>query len=107
MLDQKGLDLLDLWLRSLLWEGEVPFSQAEERSGETKLPTLDIHRLKGRLMMKDGKKQLIQGVREVFEIFDAPNQETQDHANGKLVLIGRGLKDVDLMGSLEWFISQG
>lgn len=104
--------MLDLWLRSLLWEGEVPFpphSQAEKRSEEITLPTFDIHRLKGRLVMKDGKKHLIQGVREVFEIFDAPNQETLDHGNGngKLVLIGRGLRGVDLGGSLEWFISQG
>lgn len=78
----------------------------EERPEETKLPTLDIYRLKGRLVMRNGKKQLIQGVREVFEIFDAPNQET-DHVNGKLVLIGRGLRDVNLKESLEWFISQG
>lgn len=56
--------------------------------------------------MKDGKKHLIQGVREVFEIFEAQNQETLDHANGKLVLIGRGLKDANLRESLEWFISQ-
>lgn len=102
--------MLDLWLRSLLWEGEVPFPpqpQAEERSEKMKPPTLDIHRLKGKLVMRSGKKQLIQGVREVFEIFDAPNQETEDHVNGKLVLIGRGLRDVDLRRSLEWFISQG
>lgn len=111
MFDQRGLDLLDLWLRSLLWERDIPFPpqlRAEERSEETKSAALDIHRLKGRLVTKDGKKQLIQGVREVFEIFDAPNQETLDHVNnGKLVLIGRGLKNVDLGGSLEWFISQG
>lgn len=99
-----------MWLRSLLWEGEVPFPpelQADkscEEKGKSLL--LDIHRLKGRISTKDGKQQLIQGVREVFEIFDAPNQEVFDHVGGKVVLIGRGLSGIDLKGSLDWFISQ-
>lgn len=79
----------------------------DENSEEKKeSSTLDIHRLKGRVAMADGKQQLIQGVREVFEIFDSPNKETLDHVDGKLVLIGRGLKDLDLKESLDWFILQ-
>jgi hypothetical protein len=110
VLDQKKLDMLDVWIRSLLWEGEVPFPSRLEVDGDTeeKKPSgLDIHRLKGRLVMEDGKQQIIQGVREVFEIFDGPNQEGPGHGEGKLVLIGRGLKSVDVGESLNWFISQG
>lgn len=109
MLDQRGLDFLDTWIRSLLWEGEVPFPpllDTDESLEEAKSSTLEIHRLKGRVVTKEGKQQLIQGVRDVFEIFE-PNQGCLGYADGKLVLIGRGLKDVDLMGSLNWFISQG
>jgi hypothetical protein len=110
VLNERKLDLLDAWIRSLLWEGEVPFppqSQVEEGTEEKKPSELDIHRLKGKLAMEGGKQQLIQGVREVFEIFDGPNQEGLGLVEGKLVLIGRGLKSVDLKGSLDWFISQG
>ncbi|RPB13862.1 cobW-domain-containing protein [Morchella conica CCBAS932] len=110
LLDQRQLELLEMWLRSLLWEGEVPFPpelQTDKSCEEKgKSSPLDIHRLKGRISTKDGKQQLIQGVREVFEIFDAPNQEVFDHVGGKVVLIGRGLSDVDLKGSVDWFISQ-
>ncbi|KAI5841182.1 CobW/HypB/UreG, nucleotide-binding domain-containing protein [Morchella snyderi] len=110
LLNQRQLELLEIWLRSLLWEGEVPVLpklQTVKSCEEKGRPSLlDIHRLKGRISVKDGKQQLIQGVREVFEIFDAPNQEVVDHIGGKVVLIGRGLSGVDLKGSLDWFISQ-
>ena len=98
---------MDAWLRSLLWEAEVP--------GPPKGPSdhvlgvlgkVDIHRLKGRAIMKTGKTLLIQGVRDVFEIYDAPSPRDGEDG-GKIVLIGRGLRDVDLRGSLEWFLSQG
>lgn len=56
--------------------------------------------------MKIGKTLLIQGVREVFEIYDAPSSRDGGEDGGKIVLIGRGLSDVDLRGSLKWFLSR-
>ncbi|RPB03229.1 cobW-domain-containing protein [Choiromyces venosus 120613-1] len=110
-LDEEMLDSLDAWIRSLLWEVEVPSPSKEPGDrvlgDSSKQPILDIHRLKGRAITKTGKALLIQGVRETFEIFDAPDQNSAIKAQGKLVLIGRGLRDVDVKESLEWFLSRG
>ncbi|KAG0636395.1 hypothetical protein HOY80DRAFT_925830 [Tuber brumale] len=110
-LDGEMLDSLDAWIRSLLWEAEVPSPSkkaGDQVSGHSsKQPILDIHRLKGRAITKTGNVLLIQGVRETFEIFDAPDQNSATKAEGKLVLIGRGLRDVDVKGSLKWFLSRG
>ncbi|CUS09522.1 unnamed protein product [Tuber aestivum] len=107
-LEEGMLDSLDAWIRSLLWEAEVPGSSKKPGDRDSrKQPILDIHRLKGRVITKTGKVLLIQGVRETFEIFDAPDQNSAMKAEGKLVLIGRGLRDVDVKESLEWFLSRG
>jgi hypothetical protein len=68
--------------------------------------TIDIHRMKGRVIRDDGKPFLIQGVREVFEIFEAPGNDGTAVA-GKLVLIGRGLKKAELENSIEWSVVSG
>jgi len=59
-----------------------------------------VHRLKGRIIRDDGKSFLVQGVREVFEIFEEPSNGVKTLA-GKLVLIGRGLRSEDLARSVE------
>lgn len=90
------LPLVDKWLRSVLWESEVP--GAGDAAG------LEIHRLKARLVLQNGEVKMVQGVREVFEIFDAPTQTNEALAasppqTGKLVLIGRRVQAVDLQSS--------
>ncbi len=76
----------------------------------------EIHRLKGRLRFDDGTVKMVQGVREIFEIFDCKStmanrtansngeeaQETRqgDNVEGKLVLIGRGLQELPWANSL-------
>ena len=57
----------------------------------------EIHRLKAKLYMQDRSVKIVQGVREVFEILDAPQQTPQDTQTssveqGKVVLIGRNLQ---------------
>lgn len=61
-------------------------------------PTLEIHRLKGRLVLDSGKTKILQGVREIFEIVDAPHPSQQEDDAGagstkknKIVFIGRHL----------------
>ncbi|KAF2091791.1 vitamin b12 biosynthesis, cobw-like protein [Saccharata proteae CBS 121410] len=97
------LDLLDAWLRSVLWESVLPSPQPSSNTASTLAPTpshpsFEIHRTKGRIPLTGnpgGSLKLIQGVREVFEILDAPlgtdGGEGEGKAEvGKVVLIGRG-----------------
>ena len=98
------MELLDAWLRSILWEGRVPFSDTDCYQ------SVAIHRLKGRVVREDGRVMLIQGVREVYEIFDASERGmvvARDNLLGKIVFIGRKLEGVDIGGSLRWFVLEG
>ena len=62
---------------------------------------MEIHRLKARLVFKNGDVKLVQGVREVFEIFDGDKSRSGEDGtdavsqSGKIVLIGRGVTGVD------------
>lgn len=87
---------VDKWLRSVLWENELP-------NDDTKHATpLEIHRLKGRLVLQSGGTKIIQGVRELFEIFDSPGASDGEGASktGKIVLIGRHVTDFGFEKSL-------
>ncbi|BFZ62937.1 hypothetical protein YB2330_004049 [Saitoella coloradoensis] len=93
------LEHLESFIRSLLWEGSIPTlpsSQHEEG-------TVEIHRLKGRIVMKDSRRWILQGVREVYESF--PQEEGQDVGDGKIVLIGKGLDENLLKKALNaWLV---
>jgi Cobalamin synthesis protein cobW C-terminal domain len=86
--------LVDAWLRCVLWENSLPPAGGDgPSSGPRKL---EVHRLKGILALDDGSFQIIQAVREVFEIRDAENmsRETSSAAGPdqcKIVIIGCGL----------------
>lgn len=88
--------MVDKWLRRVLWDNELPNDTAEHKS------SFEIHRLKGRLALEDGTTKIIQGVRELFEIFDAPTSSEGDGASqaGKIVLIGRHVIDFNFEKSL-------
>lgn len=75
---------MDVWLRSVLWDSELP--------GFPSAAPFETHRLKGRLVLKGGAVKMIQGVREIFEILDQErNGEDQVPQEGKIVVIGRHL----------------
>ncbi|KAK3400149.1 CobW/HypB/UreG, nucleotide-binding domain-containing protein [Sordaria brevicollis] len=93
-LTSSQVEKLDAWLRSVLWENVLP---GHENVAGT--PAFEVHRLKGRLVLEDGSEKMIQGVREIFEIFDSPDS-SESQAAGKLVLIGRHLVDFDFPTSL-------
>ncbi|PGH09250.1 hypothetical protein AJ80_07727 [Polytolypa hystricis UAMH7299] len=108
------LTLIDSWLRSILWDRHLPSSSpsslSSTPSSDSKALDFEIHRLKGILHLTDGGSvQIIQGVREVFEITDSPNTAPQASTSDvcKVVLIGRGLgEDSELwQGSLEHVLS--
>lgn len=97
----EAMDLLDAWLRSVLWDSKLLNVSG---SGQP----FDIHRLKGRIVLSDGSTRLIQGVREVFEILDEKDTTsgtTSSKRSGKIVLIGRGLYAESLQNDLESSLS--
>lgn len=90
------LPKVDRWLRTLLWDCELPhFPSASP---------FETHRLKGRLILDSGEVKMIQGVREIFEIIDLPTSTGEASQGpppeGKMVLIGRNLVADDLARSL-------
>ncbi|KAI2624262.1 cobW-domain-containing protein [Hypoxylon sp. NC1633] len=98
LLDPGHLEQIDRWLRLLLWEGQVPGENIDPANA------IEIHRLKSRLVFNNGDVKMVQGVREVFEIFDgepASNQHDDELSPaGKLVLIGRGVQGTNFERSL-------
>tara|TARA_R110002060_G_scaffold43662_2_gene55026 strand:+ start:395 stop:742 length:348 start_codon:yes stop_codon:yes gene_type:complete len=88
VLESEQLSGLDEWLRSILWDSKLPCPG----TGEEKF---EIHRLKARLPLSNGDVKIVQGVRDVFDIVDAPianrSTETASNSEGKVVLIGRNI----------------
>ncbi|PQE15416.1 putative dopamine-responsive protein [Rutstroemia sp. NJR-2017a BVV2] len=80
---------LDAWLRSLLWDSQIPSSTSQSLLPTTNPSTsqpqptpLSIHRLKARLPITGNDThpptlKIIQGVREIFEILDAAPSQPQ------------------------------
>lgn len=93
ILQPAQLEKMDAWLRSVLWESEAP-------GQEDRTDSLEIHRLKARLVFSNGAVKMVQGVREVFEIVDGQKASDEGPLAGKVVLIGRGVKEVDWDASL-------
>ncbi|KAH9222165.1 CobW/HypB/UreG, nucleotide-binding domain-containing protein [Leptodontidium sp. 2 PMI_412] len=98
VLEAQQLPRLDEWLRSILWDSMLP-------SPGTGDEVFEIHRLKARLPLLNGDVKIVQGVRDVFEIVDAPSvsestSETASTKQGKVVLIGRHLVDLPFRASL-------
>ncbi|KAK4888005.1 hypothetical protein LTR27_013038 [Elasticomyces elasticus] len=81
VLDDAGLQGLDAWLRAVLWSRELPGATSVSEDW-------DIHRVKGRLSMTDGKLKMLQGVREIFELIDGGESSP---SAGKIVMIGRNI----------------
>ncbi|KAK2754194.1 cobW domain-containing protein [Colletotrichum kahawae] len=82
---------VDKWLRKILWDRRLPGDDTT---------ALEVHRAKGRLVFENGDVKLMQGVREIFEILDSPDQTRETAGEGKIILIGRYLQSVDFEKSL-------
>ncbi|KAF2475800.1 COBW domain-containing protein 1 [Lindgomyces ingoldianus] len=88
-IDEAHIKNFDKFLRTVLWEDELPEISAYE--------TFEIHRLKGRVPIIGGKVLLVQGVRNIYEIIDespvrskpTEGEGQPSHVEAKLVLIGR------------------
>ncbi|KAI0914911.1 CobW/HypB/UreG, nucleotide-binding domain-containing protein [Ustulina deusta] len=64
LLTSSQLEKVDGWLRSILWESEVP-------SAATGQAQIEIHRLKARLIFEDGAVKLVQGPRNEYKTLRA------------------------------------
>ncbi|KAI9718298.1 MAG: hypothetical protein M1828_006762 [Chrysothrix sp. TS-e1954] len=92
-LSSAKLAKLDAWLRSVCWESVLPGPQSREE----RTPSFEVHRIKGRIPLTDGRVMLLQGVREIYELTDAADRARQrkreqpkkDDDIGKIVVIGR------------------
>jgi G3E family GTPase len=81
-LDPKQVDNFDLFLRTMLWDETLP--------NDTPHENFEIHRLKGRIPVKDGRVLLLQGVRNLYELNEG-KEPARENDEAKLVLIGRGV----------------
>ncbi|KAG9259271.1 CobW/HypB/UreG, nucleotide-binding domain-containing protein [Emericellopsis atlantica] len=90
------LDTVDRWLRSILWESQLP--------GKGNDTSFEIHRSKGRLIFDNGEVKMLQGVQEIFELIDAPNGAEEASRQGKIILIGKHVADVDFESSFKQFL---
>ncbi|KAI0754905.1 cobW-domain-containing protein [Daedaleopsis nitida] len=85
---------LDEWIRSVLWEKQVP-GRPERTPG-----TIEVLRCKGLFVTEAGELHVLQGVRNLYEISQVDDEEALGLPDtGKLVFIGKGL-DEDVRHSL-------
>jgi len=90
--DDDGVAKLDAWLRAVCWDATLPGSAASSSSSSL---SFEVHRIKGRLVLADGRIMHLQGVREIFELTEAGagnDDGAQPPAEGKIVVIGRGMQ---------------
>ncbi|KAJ3497563.1 hypothetical protein NLG97_g1805 [Lecanicillium saksenae] len=73
------LEQVDKWLRQVLWENELPGTQTPQK--------FEIHRSKGRLIFDNDEIKMLQGVREIFELIDAPASDEPLPTSGKIIFI--------------------
>lgn len=81
------VEVLDEWIRSVLWEHKLP--SEEDAEG------LDVLRCKGMFRTDADEIYVLQGVREMYDLSLAESTQDSDGAGdiGKLVFIGKGLDD--------------
>ena len=81
------VEVLDEWIRSVLWEHKLP--------NEEDVEGLDVLRCKGMFRTDAGDVYVLQGVREMYDLSLAESTQDSDGAGeiGKLVFIGKGLDD--------------
>lgn len=105
-LGEHQLGQIETWLRTLLWEGlELAHPDAKGGNENASTDRTDIHRIKGRLPLTNGKTKLLQGVREVFEFIDAADASGEGPSStaqqGKVIIIGRHVDRDALQHSLD------
>ena len=91
-LERDQVDKFDFFLRTILWE--------EILTNDVPHKPFEIHRLKGRVPVKDGKILLTQGVRNLYETNEMDDTAGDGSGEAKLVLIGKGVDQEGFRKSL-------
>lgn len=82
---------LDEWIRSVLWERQLPGEPPSEGTAD-----LAVLRCKGMFKTTAGKAYVLQGVRNLYDIMEVQEGDEPDAGVpdlGKVVLIGKGLDE--------------
>ncbi|TRM61065.1 CobW domain-containing protein [Schizophyllum amplum] len=79
---------LDGWVREVLWEGHLPGNELSSAAD-----ALLILRCKGLFVTTTGERYVLQGVRNMYDLFKTEDDGVGVPQEGKLVLIGKGLGD--------------
>lgn len=92
LLKQAAFDRLDEWIRTLLWESKLP---ERSSSSDTTATDISVLRCKGIFRTDAGTTYVLQGVRNLYEISQVDDSETDIGVPevGKLVFIGKGLDE--------------
>jgi G3E family GTPase len=91
-LDPSQVDKFDFFLRTILWEETLPHITPER--------PFEIHRLKARIPITDGRMLLIQGVRNIYDTNEVKAPKAGEGEEAKLVLIGKAVEQSALRESL-------
>lgn len=75
---------MESFLQTLLWESRLPTGEGIEG--------LDILRTKGYFKVEGGAEYVVQGVTDIFEIKEVGIKAGGEEVQGKLVFIGRGVR---------------
>ncbi|KAH8729040.1 CobW/HypB/UreG, nucleotide-binding domain-containing protein [Phaeosphaeriaceae sp. PMI808] len=86
------VDKFDFFLRTILWEETLPHVVAER--------PFEVHRLKARIPVVDGRMLLIQGVCNIYDTNEVPASTQGGDEQAKLVLIGKAVDQSALKESL-------
>ncbi|KAF1946923.1 COBW domain-containing protein 1 [Clathrospora elynae] len=91
-LSRSQVDKFDFFLRTILWEETLPNNTLHQ--------PFEVHRLKARIPVQDGKMLLIQGVRNIYDTNESDTKADADSNEAKLVLIGKGVDQAGFRESL-------
>ncbi len=89
-LTEDQMEQLDVWIRTVLWEKQLPGSSGAASSA------LEVLRCKGLFVTDTGELHVLQGVRNLYEISKVEKAGEEDLGlpdTGKLVFIGKGLNE--------------
>ncbi|KAI0300248.1 CobW domain-containing protein [Russula brevipes] len=88
VLSPEQLKRLEEWIRTVLWESQLPEHPAGSHGG-----SLEVLRCKGMFGTQSGQTYVLQGVRNLYELEPLVGDDVGLPEHGKLVLIGKGLDD--------------
>ncbi|RPD62474.1 cobW-domain-containing protein [Lentinus tigrinus ALCF2SS1-7] len=89
-LTEEQMVRLDEWIRTVLWEKQLPGSSSHASSA------LEVLRCKGLFVTDTGELHVLQGVRNLYEISKVEQGDEEELGlpdTGKLVFIGKGLDE--------------